>query len=124
MNASNRRRRRLRPAHRLRRGLVVAPERLAEVLARPASATTATRSRCAALGGREIVLHGSAIAAARARQAACAPWLVASMPAISHDIAATFVGRDGIPDGAPQKTAVVAGGSAALTAAGRWRLAS
>ena len=33
------------------------------------------------------------------------------------DIAATFTGRAGLPDGSPAKTAAVAGVSAALTAA-------
>ncbi len=68
------------------------------------------------LGGREVAVHGLAIAAVL-REKPVAPWLVASIAGDLNDIAATFIGRSGIPDGAPAKTAVVAGGSAALTAA-------
>ena len=68
------------------------------------------------LGGREIAVHGLAIAAA-VRDRPLAPWLLASIAGDLNDIAATFIGRKGIPDGASAKTAAVAGGSAALTAA-------
>jgi hypothetical protein len=42
---------------------------------------------------------------------------VASIGGDLSDIASTFAARDGLPAGAAPKTAAVAGGSAALTAA-------
>jgi hypothetical protein len=69
-----------------------------------------------ALGAREIVLHGGAVAAALG-DAPVAPWLIGSMAGDVSDIAATFAAGDGLPDGAPVKTLAVAGASAALTVA-------
>lgn len=77
-----------------------------------AGATVALR----ALGAREIVLHGGAIAAA-ASDAPVRPWLLASIGGDCADIAATFAARSGLPDGAAVKTLVVAGASAGLSAA-------
>jgi hypothetical protein len=68
------------------------------------------------LGGREVLLHGFGIAAAW-RGKPLLPWLLVSIGGDLTDIAATFAGSGGIPDDAPKKTAAVAGGSAALTAA-------
>jgi hypothetical protein len=68
-----------------------------------------------ALGAREVVLHGGAVAAALSGDPV-APWLVGSIAGDASDIAATFAGGNGLPDGAPVKTLAVAGASAALTA--------
>lgn len=69
-----------------------------------------------ALGAREIALHSGALAAALAGWPV-RPWLLASIGGDCSDIAATFAGRGGLPDGAAVKTLAVAGASAALTAA-------
>jgi len=68
------------------------------------------------LAAREIALHGFGIAAALTG-APLKPWLAASIVGDVSDIAATFTGRAGLPDGSAAKTAAVAGVSAALTAA-------
>jgi hypothetical protein len=93
--------------------LLVAPERVTKSWLGPIGDPSKVALR--GLAGRELALHGFAIAAAL-RDKPLAPWLVASMAGDFVDIAATFAGRRGIPDGAPGKTALVAGGSAALTA--------
>jgi hypothetical protein len=62
------------------------------------------------------VLHSGAVAAS-VQGAPVRPWLVASIGGDVSDIAATFAARDGLPDGAAVKTLVVAGVSAALSAA-------
>jgi hypothetical protein len=94
--------------------LIVAPERVTKSWLGPLGdpAKVAVRG----LGGREIAVHGLAIAAA-VRGRPLAPWLAASIAGDLTDIAATVAGRRGIPDGSPAKTAAVAGGSALLTAA-------
>jgi hypothetical protein len=94
--------------------LIVAPERMAKSWLGPVGDPAKVALR--GIGGREIALHGVGIAAA-VRGASLLPWLAMSIAGDLGDIAATFAGRDGIPDGAAAKTAVVAGGSAALSAA-------
>jgi hypothetical protein len=69
-----------------------------------------------ALGAREVVLHAGALAASFSG-AAVRPWLLASIGGDCSDVTATFGARSGLPDGAAVKTLVVAGGSAALSAA-------
>jgi hypothetical protein len=95
-------------------GLIVAPERLAKNWLGPVD--DAAKVALRGIGGREIALHGFAIAAA-VRGRPLAPWLAISIAGDVNDIAATLAGRRGIPDGAAGKTAAVAGGSAALSAA-------
>ena len=68
------------------------------------------------LGAREIAVHGFGIAAVLTGRR-LKPWLAASIVGDMSDIAATFTGRAGLPDGSAAKTAAVAGASAALTAA-------
>lgn len=68
------------------------------------------------LGVREGLLHIGALAAALSGRPV-RPWLVASAIGDLSDVTATAVGRRGLPDGALTATAVVAGGSALLTAA-------
>ncbi|MDA0159688.1 hypothetical protein OM076_05395 [Solirubrobacter ginsenosidimutans] len=94
--------------------LIAAPERMAKSWLGPVGDPAKVALR--AVGGREIALHGFALGAA-ARGAPLLPWLLMSIAGDLGDIAATFAGRDGIPDGAVGKTAAVAGGSAALSAA-------
>jgi hypothetical protein len=97
--------------------LAVAPARttrswLGEDAARPAG-IVALR----ALGAREMALHAGAVAAAVAG-APVRPWLLASMAGDCADVASTFAaGSSGLPDRAAVKTLVVAGGSAAMSAA-------
>jgi hypothetical protein len=69
-----------------------------------------------ALGMREVVLHTGALAAA-ARGRDVRPWLAASIAGDLTDIASTVLGREQLPDGAVQATALVAGGSALVSAA-------
>jgi hypothetical protein len=94
--------------------LVVAPERVTSSWLGPVGDPAKVALR--GLGGREIAVHGLALAAAL-RDRPLAPWLAASIAGDLTDITATFAGREGLPAGAAVKTAVVAGGSAALTAA-------
>jgi hypothetical protein len=94
--------------------LIAAPERLARNWLGPVRDPAKIALR--GVGGREVIVHGFGIAAA-VRGKPLLGWLVMSMAGDVTDIAATFAGRKGIPDDAPKKTAVVAGGSAALSAA-------
>jgi hypothetical protein len=94
--------------------LIVAPERMAKAWLGPVGDPAKVALR--GIGGREIILHGFAIAGA-VRGKPLRGWLMMSMAGDVNDIAATFAGSKGIPDDAPKKTAVVAGGSAALSAA-------
>jgi hypothetical protein len=96
--------------------LVAAPAKLTRSWLGPAAEGDPTQVALRGLGGREVLLHGFGIAAA-VRGKPLLPWLLISMGGDLSDIAATFAGRGGIPDDAPKKTAAVAGGSAALTAA-------
>jgi len=95
-------------------GLIVAPERLSKTWLGPVD--DAAKVALRGIGGREIAVHGFAIAAA-VRGRPLAPWLAVSIAGDVNDIVATYAGRQGIPDDAPKKTALVAGGSAALSAA-------
>lgn len=68
------------------------------------------------MGGREVAVH-TALAAAVLADAPVKPWLAVSIAGDCTDIVATFAKSDGLPDGSPVKTLVVAGLSAALSAA-------
>ena len=96
-------------------GLAAAPERLARRWLGPAAATGPTQVALRGLAAREILIHGGALAAAR-RGAPLRPWLAASVAGDASDVAATAL-ASGLPPGAKRATVVVAGGSAALTAA-------
>jgi hypothetical protein len=96
--------------------LVAAPERLARRWLGPSAGTPPTQVPLRALGVREALLHGGAIAMAL-HGGPVRPWLGASIAGDLSDIAATFAGRRGLPGEAPVATAVVAGASAALSAA-------
>ena len=97
-------------------GLIAAPERLTLRWLGDAAAAPPTQVPLRGMGAREIVVHGAAIAAAL-NDAPLRPFLAASAAGDVADILATVAGRRGLPDGAPQATLVVAGGSALLTAA-------
>jgi hypothetical protein len=97
-------------------GLVAAPERLARRWLGPSAATAPTQVPLRALGVREAILHGGGIAAAVAGRP-LRPWLAASIAGDLSDVASTVAGRRGLPGEAPVATAIVAGASAALSAA-------
>jgi hypothetical protein len=94
--------------------LVVAPQQVTKSWLGPAGDPTKVALR--ALGAREVLIHGAAIAAAL-RGEPLARWLAISIGGDLSDVASTFAGRAGLPGGAAPKTAIVAGGSAALSAA-------
>jgi hypothetical protein len=97
-------------------GLVAAPEKLALRWLGPSASTPATQVPLRALGVREAILHGGAIAAVLAGRPV-RPWLAASIAGDLSDIAATVAGRAGLPDEAPVATADVAGASVAISVA-------
>jgi hypothetical protein len=97
-------------------GLVVAPARVTRSWLGPVSDEGGTQVAVRALGAREVVLHGLAIAAAVDGRP-LRPWLAASIAGDLTDIAATTAARADVPEGAATKTAAVAGGSAVLSAA-------
>jgi hypothetical protein len=68
------------------------------------------------LGVREVAVHGLAIGAV-VRDLPVRPLLGASIAGDIGDITATVAARDGLPEGSPQATVLVAGASALLTAA-------
>jgi hypothetical protein len=96
--------------------LVAAPERLARRWLGPSAATPPAQVPLRALGVREAILHGGAIAAAVAGRPV-RPWLAASIAGDLSDIASTVAGRAGLPGEAPVATTIVAGASAAISAA-------
>jgi hypothetical protein len=80
--------------------------------ARQPASTVALRG----LGAREVAVHGIALATL-IRGGAVRPWLAASVAGDLADVTAAIISRDGLPDGSAAATTVVAGASAALTAA-------
>jgi hypothetical protein len=96
--------------------LVVAPAKVTKSWLGDDGARPGGQVALRALGAREIVLHTGAIAAA-VSGGDVRPWLAGSIAGDLSDVAATFASGSGLPGGAPVKTAVVAGGSAALSAA-------
>lgn len=96
--------------------LLVAPAKVAGnrwlgAGAREAAAQVSLRG----LGAREVGLHGLALAAVL-RGGPVRPLLAASVAGDLSDIGSTVAAREGLPDGSATATAVVAGGSALLTA--------
>jgi hypothetical protein len=96
--------------------LIVNPERLALRWLGPDSRRAPTQVPLRGLGAREIALHTGGVLAA-VSQRPLRPWLAASIAGDCVDIAATVIGRDELPDGAPLATTVVAGASALISAA-------
>ncbi len=97
-------------------GLVLVPDRLTRRWLGAGGRTPAAHVALRALGAREVVLHGLALAAAL-RGAPVRPFLAASIAGDCADIAATFASRDGLPPGSAAATAAVAGASAAISVA-------
>jgi hypothetical protein len=95
--------------------LAAAPARTTRAWLGPAAAADATQVPVRGVGAREIAVHGAALAAAL-RGEPLRPWLLASLAGDLGDIAATALGRAGVPAGALPKTAAVAGASALATA--------
>ncbi len=69
-----------------------------------------------ALGAREVALHAGALAAALGG-ASILPWFAASIAGDRADIGSTFAAREALPEHSAAATAVVAGASAAMSAA-------
>jgi hypothetical protein len=95
--------------------LIAAPERLARRWLGPSAATGPTQVPLRALGMRELLIHGGALAAI-GRGAPAKPFLYASIAGDLSDIAATLAAHRELPHDAPPATALVAGASAALSA--------
>jgi hypothetical protein len=68
------------------------------------------------VGGREIAVHSAALAAVLAG-APVRPWLFVSIAGDAADILATAAASSSVPDGAVKATVLVAGASAAISAA-------
>jgi hypothetical protein len=97
-------------------GLVAAPARLTGTWLGSPSTQPATQIAVRGLGVRELGLSAGALAAAL-RGAPVRPWLTALVAGDLTDIAASALGRNGIPSGSLPKVGVVAGVTAALTVA-------
>ena len=97
-------------------GLIAAPERLATRWLGTDASRAPVQVPLRALGMREVLLHAGALTAAL-RGSDVRPWLGASIAGDLTDIASTIAGRDELPAGAAPATAVVAGGSALVSAA-------
>ncbi len=96
--------------------LLLVPGRVTKQWLGPPAARPPAVVAVRGLAAREIAVHVAAIVEAL-RGSPLRPWLAASIAGDLADIAATAGGRDGVPDKAPIKTAAVAGGSAAISAA-------
>lgn len=97
-------------------GLMVVPDKLTKRWLGLGARTAPARVGLRGLGAREVVLHAGGLLAAQ-RGEAVRPWLAASIAGDLVDIVATVVGRRGLPEHAAPATALVAGGSALLSAA-------
>ena len=96
--------------------LLAAPDKITKRWLGPARETDAAQVALRALGAREVASHALALSAAL-RGESLRPWLGASIAGDLSDIVATTASRAGLPSGAAPATAVVAGGSALLSAA-------
>lgn len=97
-------------------GLLAAPERLGSAWLGPAAAGSPVQVPLRGLGAREVILHSAALGATWTGRPVVG-WLAASIAGDLADITATAVGRRELPVGAAGKTLLVAGGSAAISAA-------
>lgn len=97
--------------------LLVAPAKVAgNRWLGPGAAAPAAQVGLRGVGAREVALHGIALTALL-RGAPLRPWLAASIAGDLGDVGATFVSRQGLPQGSAVATAAVAGGSALASAA-------
>lgn len=97
-------------------GLMLAPERVTRAWLGADAQRPAAQVALRGLGARELALHGAALVAAR-KGRPVRGWLAVSAAGDVADIAATAVGRSGLPAGAARKTLVVAGASALASGA-------
>jgi hypothetical protein len=95
--------------------LLVAPSRLARSWLGEAADGDPAKVALRALAAREITLHALGVAAVL-QDRPLRPWLAPSLAGDLNEVAPTLLGRAGLPDDYPRKTAAAAGGSAALTA--------
>ena len=97
-------------------GLIAAPRKLAGgKWLGDAVDRTGAQVPLRALGAREAGIHGAALAALFSGRPV-RPMLLVSIAGDLSDIVATTAARRDLPEGSPAATAVVAGGSLALTA--------
>ncbi|MGI8429872.1 MAG: hypothetical protein ACR2OB_11345 [Solirubrobacteraceae bacterium] len=96
-------------------GLIAAPERLAHRWLGAPAGSASTQVPLRGLGAREVVLHLGGLTAALTG-APLRPWLAGSIAGDLTDVAATLAGRDQLPEGSALATALLAGGSALLSA--------
>jgi hypothetical protein len=97
--------------------LLASPEKVAaKRWLGPGAGKPAAQVPLRGMGAREVAVHGLALSALL-RGLPVRPWLAASIAGDVADTGATFLARDGLPDGSAPATAVVAGGSALLSAA-------
>jgi hypothetical protein len=95
--------------------LTADPDRLTRRWLGPGGSRSPAQVALRALGARETLIHvGGLVATVTGRPVR--PWLAMSVAGDLTDIAATAGARRGLPEDAPKLTALVAGGSAALSA--------
>jgi hypothetical protein len=97
-------------------GLMLVPDRLTMRWLGDEGRTDAARVALRGLGAREAVLHAGGLVAV-CRGEAIRPWIGASIAGDVVDVISTAAGRRGLPEHAAPATLIVAGGSAALSAA-------
>jgi hypothetical protein len=95
--------------------LLAVPDRLTRSWLGPAVTGDPVKVALRSVAGREVVWHALGILAA-VDDRPLRPWLAASLLGDLNDVAATVLGRSGLPSGSSAKTAAAAGGSAAVTA--------
>ncbi len=94
--------------------LIAVPDKMVKSWLGPANDPLRVSLR--GLGAREIGIHTAGIVVLLTG-GDVRPWLIVSIAGDVSDIVSTAAGRGGLPSGSAGKTAAVAGGSAALTAA-------
>jgi hypothetical protein len=96
--------------------LVTAPARTTRSWLGPDGERRPAQVAIRGVGGREIAVHSAALAAVLAG-APVRPWLFVSIAGDAADILATGAASSSVPDGAVKATVLVAGASAAISAA-------
>lgn len=96
--------------------LMLVPERITKRWLGEDRNTDAAKVALRGLGAREVVLHAGGLIAAQ-RGTPMRPWIGASIAGDLVDIVSTAAGRGGLPEHAAPATLIVAGASAALSAA-------
>ena len=94
--------------------LIAVPDKMVKSWLGPANDPLRVSLR--GLGAREIGIHTAGIVVLLTG-GDVRPWLMVSIAGDLNDVAATAIGRSGLPEKSAVKTAMAAGGSAALTAA-------